>query len=78
MFEGLNLELCPACFLSFVHHEGRVETKVFSMLAIGPNGCYSLFDLGRSVRPRKDLHWEHLECLMLECDTANRKHAVDD
>ena len=60
------MELRPACFLSFVHHEGEVETKVFSMLAIGPNRCCSLFDLGRSARPRKDLHWEHRERLALD------------
>lgn len=30
--------------MSFVHHEGKVETKVFSTLAIGPNGCCSLFE----------------------------------
>lgn len=36
----------PRLFFSFfVHHEGEVETKVFSILAIGR----SLFDPGRSV-----------------------------
>ena len=62
---GLNLESSPTCFLLFVPHEGKVETKVFSILAVGR----SLFDLGRSARPRKDPHWERVDCLMLECDT---------
>lgn len=38
---------------------------MFAMLAIGPNCCRSLFDLGRGVRPRKDLRGEHRECVRL-------------
>lgn len=51
--------------------KGKVKTRAKWVL-------WSFWSIGRSVHPRKDFHWEHLECLLLECDSMNRKHAVDD
>ena len=75
---GAKFGNLPRLFFVLCSSWGKSWKKSVSILAIGPNGCCSLFDLRRSVRPRKDLHWEHHDCLMLECDTMNRKHTVDD
>lgn len=76
LFEGLNLELCPVFVLCSSWGKSWNKSVVYVCCLQQPHCCCSLFDLGRSACPRKDLHWEHRERLVLECDTRKRKHAA--
>lgn len=58
MFEGLKLELCPDCFFVRCSSRGRGCDKSVVFARCRTDGDCNLFDLGRSVRPRKDLRWD--------------------